>query len=455
MHKNTKLTLLLQLFQSFLTTWALMKAARMEPGNILTFVFFLLVFFFYRHVSRRLDARHPLLLQGELIENSAMDISILHTDKVTDHAALTISVIYTLLYMLVDYSYYIELLTSRLYRFIILAVVFTGFVTLFYYLLKFLFSYTCNKMNLYKILRTDWQDTPYTYTGRCRRLSVCLTALVNFYRNHTALCSFLICLFCWLPYFLYQYPGIMTPDSINQFAQILGESPYSNHHPWTHTMLFGFFYHTGYALTGNMVAAVSCYTLFQMCLLSGSIAYFISTLRLYRIRPFILLMITAFYALIPYHAVFSVTIWKDIPFAAAVLFFGCTILRLTYMDKVRFREMAAFTLSGIMICLFRSNGWYAFVFALPFLLFIYHKRARVFYPALFIILCTAIIVKYPVMNAFHVEQPDFIESVCIPMQQITAVICNDRALSEEQLDLVGKRSGSYLYQRSVQSHLRR
>ncbi len=436
MHKNTKLTLLLQLFQSFLTTWALMKAARMEPGNILTFVFFLLVFFFYRHVSRRLDARHPLLLQGELIENSAMDISILHTDKVTDHAALTISVIYTLLYMLVDYSYYIELLTSRLYRFIILAVVFTGFVTLFYYLLKFLFSYTCNKMNLYKILRTDWQDTPYTYTGRCRRLSVCLTALVNFYRNHTALCSFLICLFCWLPYFLYQYPGIMTPDSINQFAQILGESPYSNHHPWTHTMLFGFFYHTGYALTGNMVAAVSCYTLFQMCLLSGSIAYFISTLRLYRIRPFILLMITAFYALIPYHAVFSVTIWKDIPFAAAVLFFGCTILRLTYMDKVRFREMAAFTLSGIMICLFRSNGWYAFVFALPFLLFIYHKRARVFYPALFIILCTAIIVKYPVMNAFHVEQPDFIESVCIPMQQITAVICNDRALSEEQLDLV-------------------
>lgn len=104
MHKNTKLTLLLQLFQSFLTTWALMKAARMEPGNILTFVFFLLVFFFYRHVSRRLDARHPLLLQGELIENSAMDISILHTDKVTDHAALTISVIYTLLYMLVDYS---------------------------------------------------------------------------------------------------------------------------------------------------------------------------------------------------------------------------------------------------------------------------------------------------------------------------------------------------------------
>lgn len=38
--------LLSHLLQSFVSTWALMKASRMEPGNILTFVFFLLVFFF-------------------------------------------------------------------------------------------------------------------------------------------------------------------------------------------------------------------------------------------------------------------------------------------------------------------------------------------------------------------------------------------------------------------------
>lgn len=47
--------LLSHLLQSFVSTWALMKASRMEPGNILTFVFFLLVFFFYRHVNRRMD----------------------------------------------------------------------------------------------------------------------------------------------------------------------------------------------------------------------------------------------------------------------------------------------------------------------------------------------------------------------------------------------------------------
>lgn len=405
--------LLLHLFQSFVTTWALMKASRMEPGNILTFVFYLLVFFFYRHVNRRMDLLH-----------------------VSNRVALLTAVVFTTLYMLVDYPHYIELLTSRLYRFGILAVIFMGFVCLFYYLLHFLYSYACDRKRLYRVLLTRYQDVPYTYEGRRPHVSACFSAFANFIRSHTALCAFLCCLFCWLPYYLYQYPGIMTPDSINQFEQILGVIPWSNHHPWVHTLVFGLFYHIGYALTKNMVIAVSVYTFFQMCLLAGSVAYFISTLRSHKIRPFVLLMIMAFYALIPYHAVFSVTVWKDIPFAAAVLLFSCAIFRLSVQNNVCAKNLSIFMISGVMICLFRSNGWYAFLLALPFLLFGFRHKAKAVYPPLFAALLLSIIVKYPVMNAFHVQQPDFIESVSIPMQQITAVICNDRYLSEEELTLI-------------------
>ncbi len=413
MTKKPDRILLIHLFQSFVTTWALMKASRMEPGNILTFVFFLLVFFFYRHVNRRMD-----LVQ------------------VSNRVAMATAVIFTLLYMFVDYPHYIELLTSGLYRFIILAVIFVGFVCLFYYLLHFLYSYACNKDRLYSVLLTRYQDVPYSHNGSRQRLSAFLTAVINFIRNHTALCAFLTCLLCWLPYYLYQYPGIMTPDSINQFEQVLGIVPFSNHHPWVHTLVFGFFYRIGYALTNNMVVAVSFYTFFQMCLLAGSVAYFISTLRAHKIRPFVLLLITAFYALIPYHAVFSVTVWKDIPFAAAVLFFGCSILRLSVQGRVCYKNLFVFFISGVMICLFRSNGWYGFLLALPFLLFGFRQRARYLYPPLFAILILSAIVKYPVMRACHVEQPDFIESVSIPMQQITAVICNDRPLTEEERSLI-------------------
>lgn len=178
-----------------------------------------------------------------------------------------------------------------------MTVIFAGFVCLFYYLLHFLYSYACNRKRLYLLLLTRYQDMPFTYEGSRPRVSACFSAFANFVRSHTALCAFLCCLLCWLPYYLYQYPGIMTPDSINQLEQILGVIPWSNHHPWVHTLLFGLFYQIGYALTKNMVIAVSVYTFFQMCLLAGSVAYFIFTLRSHKIRPFVLLLITAFYAL--------------------------------------------------------------------------------------------------------------------------------------------------------------
>ena len=45
---------LIELAGSFFTTWALMKASHMEPGNILTGVFFLLSFFLYRRIHHRI-----------------------------------------------------------------------------------------------------------------------------------------------------------------------------------------------------------------------------------------------------------------------------------------------------------------------------------------------------------------------------------------------------------------
>ncbi|MCM1268960.1 MAG: DUF6020 family protein [Bacteroidales bacterium] len=414
MIKKTDRILLFQLLMSFFTTWALMKASRMEPGNILTFVFFLLTFFFYRHVNRRMALF-----------------------SISNRLSAAAAVFFSFLYMVVDYPHYIELLTSSLYRAVVLAVVFLGFVFLFYNLLLFLFSYTCNKDLLARTLLSDYAPASYIHPKH-PRLSAAFTAIFRFYREHTALCAFLLCMLCWLPYYLYQYPGIMTPDSINQFEQVLGLVPWSNHHPWMHTLVFGLFYRIGYALTGDMAAAVSVYTFFQMCLLAGSIAYFISTLRACRIRPFVLLLITAFYALIPYHAVFSVTIWKDIPFAAAALLFGCALLRLSVFGSVNAKNLIVFTISGVMICLFRSNGWYGFLLALPFLLFGFRNKAKRIYPLLLAILLCAVVVKYPVMRAFRVEQPDFIESVSIPMQQITAVICNDRELRPEERALIEK-----------------
>lgn len=391
--KDITLTLL-NIGESFFTSWAFMKAGNMEPGNLLTGVIFLLAFFLYRHISLRLSAK-----------------TFAYT-KTARAAAMILSAAYTMFYMLVDYRGYIETLTNRLYQAIVLSAVFAGFFICFYKLLLFLFSYSGDKETLSRLL--------YSREGR-KASELCLYCFAG-------------CLLCWLPYFLYQYPGVMTPDSINQLEQALGMIGYSNHHPFVHTMLLSLFYHIGYFLSGDMTSAVSLYTFFQMCFLAFSVYYLLKTLERYCVRPCILVGITLFYALVPYHAVFSVTVWKDIPFAAVVMLFQCSVLRM--MTRQGAAETGMFVFSGVMICLLRNNGWYGFLFSVPFLLYAYRRQARRMFPAVAGIVLAAALVRYPVMNALHVTQPDLIESLSIPTQQIAAVLCSDRELSSEQRALV-------------------
>ena len=401
MRIKMKNNLLIKSIQSFFATWALMMAGRMEAGNILALVFFLLCFFFFRHIDVRLS-------------KSEFE----HT-KYTSAVCLVLAAIFSALYMVVDYTYYVENLTSPWFRIDIVTAVLIGFLVLFYNLVLLLFSFTGDKNRMNTLLFSD--DDP-------------ATPLFSFYQKHPALCAFLLCILCWLPYFLYQYPGIMTPDSINQLEQVLHVIPYSNHHPFLHTLLIGFFYNIGYKLTGNMVVAVSFYTFFQMCMLALTVSYLIGTLRQFRLRSLGCFIITLFYALIPYHAVFSVTVWKDILFAAGVLFFGCSMLRL--LKEITISSLIVMGISGLVMCLFRSNGWYAFLLCLPFLLFYFRRKARTVFPVLIGVFAVAVIVKYPVMNSLSVIQPDLIESLSVPTQQITAVICNDRPLTQEQLTLI-------------------
>ncbi len=60
-------------------------------------------------------------------------------------------------------------------------------------------------------------------------------------RRMALLVSALICFVCWLPYFLYEFPGIMTADSLVQYEQITGVRGLSNHHPVIHTLCIAFF----------------------------------------------------------------------------------------------------------------------------------------------------------------------------------------------------------------------
>ena len=408
-----------QIIMSFFSAWALMKTASMESGNVFTLIFMVMCFLLFRFVGRRVGALRTSFPEGSHVERHS----------------LIISVIFSILYMANDYEQYVETLTNRGFRLIVLVTVFLGYIALFFHLVLLLFTFsTVKKTSNATVLKEEKEVRPLAVTLNTNRFGHFLLKAGEIYSSRVFLFSFLLCIIGWLPYFLYHFPGIMTPDSINQFEQVLGIKPFSNHHPFLHTLVIKALYSLGMTLTNDRTIAMSFYTFFQVLSMALSVGYFIKTMELFKVRRLFCFITACFFAFVPYNGVYAVTVWKDIPFACALLVFLCSLLQST--QKRSLCSFLLFVISGFMLCLFRSNGWYAFLLCLPFFIFYLREKIRFLLPALGIILLLAIGVKYPLMKGLNVTAPDLVESLSIPIQQISAVICNEEELTLKQSELI-------------------
>ncbi len=250
--------------------------------------------------------------------------------------------------------------------------------------------------------------------------------------------SAIICFLFWMPYFLYEFPGIMTADSIVQYEQIIGVNSWSNHHPVVHTLVIGFFYRLGLGITGDANKAISFYTLAQMIFLAMCCGRVVICVKgiLGNLRGALPALL--FFALVPFNAVFAVTIWKDVPFAGIMMLMGCRLITMAKKDRVSGVDVAVLAAEAVMVSLFRSNGWYGFLISVPFIIYVFRKDVVKIIAALLASIIIVIIIKGPVMNGAGVTQPDFTESLSLPLQQIARVLVNDRTLSREEKELVDK-----------------
>ncbi len=114
---------------------------------------------------------------------------------------------------------------------------------------------------------------------------------------------------------------------------------------------------------------------------------------------------------------------------------NCFSSAITVCDKLSrlkaadyFTILLPYLLSGIMMCLLRTNGWYIFLVTLPFVLFVFRDRWKVMIPVHLIILALVLFVKYPCMNVYEIKQADFAESVSIPVQQLACVVARGESL---------------------------
>lgn len=494
--------LILIILEALLMTWGVSEVFSLNPGNIFS------VFIF--------GAMWYLIAKVRGDGNRGIDRGIFHNTKARRMAGL-LSILFTFSVVAIERDRYVVVFSSELFKVLILTVSSVGLVLFFFYIVMLGYEVLAGNVVLTAddgftstTARLNVTDTDLDVTAAGLEATAdkkienegdteksgLLYFLKSTFAEHTGLFTFLMCLVCYIPYFLNQYPGIMTPDSIVQFEQVIGVTPYSNHHPWIHTLIMKVFYDLGYMISGSQSVAASFYTFVQMCFMAFSASFVVSTLMIVfklRINPKyingICFAVALFYAIVPYNAIFAITVWKDVPFAGIVVIFICLIMRLDIMyvkanavsddamravtyggaseddpvsennpvsedahisvdsnmstvsnkkDKKEIIYLSALAVTAVGFCLFRSNGWYAFLVFVPFLL--WHWRAnikRVVVPII-VALVIVVIFKYPIMKACGVTQPDFVESLSVPLQQVASVLVNENNISEDVITEIEK-----------------
>ncbi len=238
--------------------------------------------------------------------------------------------------------------------------------------------------------------------------------------------------------FLAAYPGNLSYDSYDQYLQI-NTGNYSNHHPFWHTMVIKFWYDLGVSLFNTANAGVATFSIFQIICMAMCFSYTIVTLYQLLIPRKYIIICYLWFLLMPFHIAYSVTIWKDVLFAAAVACFTISLFRIMRnIGKNMSLNYIIFTISTISFGLFRTNGWLALVISFLFMIPYFYKCKK---KILIICACSIVfthILARPLMTHWNIPQSDFIVSLSIPAQQVARVIHYNCPLTQEQTQLLSQ-----------------
>lgn len=235
-----------------------------------------------------------------------------------------------------------------------------------------------------------------------------------------------------------QYPGTLTPDSIWQMSQVLTHT-YSNHHPYYHTQIIHFLVWIGYHLFGNINAAVATYSVFSVGVMASCFAYVVYTIYQAAHNKWLTFGVFLYYLIMPFHIMYSITMWKDVFFGGIVTIFVVTWYRiLRQIGKHQKLDWVIMLISALGMCVLRSNGLMAFGCSVIVFGILFGKKQRKMLLCFMGVIIVSFILKHPVLSALKVTQPDTIEALSIPAQQIARVVVNERELTDKQTELLSQ-----------------
>ena len=202
----------------------------------------------------------------------------------------------------------------------------------------------------------------------------------NFFTNNkkSFFCVALIIFLCYLPYFLSQYPGIVSTDSISEIStSLFSMNNMVNHHPVLHIIIVSIFMNIGKAIN-NYNLGIALYSISQMIFTTCTFSFVLYYLAKKNVNFYIRVLCFIIFALYPPFANYSITMWKDVPFGLSMLLYTIGMVELAtnkeFLKSVKNKIL--FSLVTIMVILFRNNGIYVVILSIPFMIFFTQSSRR-------------------------------------------------------------------------------
>ena len=258
----------------------------------------------------------------------------------------------------------------------------------------------------------------------------------RFFDGRTYLVLAIVCLLCWLPYFLTEYPGWVSNDSVWQLEQICGMKPLSNHHPFLHTMLIKLFFTIGQSVSGTVEGGVALYIFAQMVFMTLVYALIVYDLYKKNVHNIWLVAALLFYAVLPVNGVYAIGMGKDTLFAGMLLLFA----RYVYRYSTGKESCLGIAVTGLLVCMLRSNGILVFAGTAAGLViagFLRKKQKRIVTCCVLVLACY-LVYQGPLLRALAVQQPDVIEGLTMPVQQMLSAYVNGGTLTQEQTEYLAE-----------------
>lgn len=240
----------------------------------------------------------------------------------------------------------------------------------------------------------------------------------------------------YVPYLLNYYPGNVLIDSVIQILQGTGAMELTNHHPVLHTQIIAICMKIGQCIFNSYQTGAFIYTLMQTLITSLIFSFCIYYMAKKQVPVFVRVLAMLFYMFCPTIGFYTITMYKDIPFALTILLTIIGLIEMVTNTEDFFKSKKKMLFLLIMITLsifFRNNGVYAIILTFPFIL-IYFKK---YYKQILIIFLVPIImyktITGPVYKGLGIEQGSTREALSIPIQQFARLmVTKEHELSEEQ-----------------------